>query len=316
VHVVVVAGGLSHERDVSLKSGSRVAYALADQGNETTVVDLDSEGLSLITSHPPDVLVNLLHGGAGEDGTAHSVLELCDVPMVGSVSSAARLAYDKVCASEVFARAGLAVPRSFVASVGLLRELGATRLLDRLAERLGLPLVVKPRASGSAFGISVVQDRGDLATALISAFRYDDVAVVQEFVAGRELAVAVVDVGEGPRCLDAVEIVTPPGELFDYEHRYTAGLVDFVVGPELPNNGRAEVERCALDAYQALGLRDYSRVDLIVDDAGTPYVLEAAVNPGMTETSLWPLAVEASGLHLGEVWNSLIRAAHGRGRER
>lgn len=313
MNIVVVAGGLSHERDVSLKSGSRVAYALSERGNDTTVVDLDSEGLSLITSSGPDVLINVLHGGAGEDGTAHSVLELCDVPIVGSTSPAARLAYDKVCGSEVFARAGLAVPRSFVASVGLLRELGAARLLDRLAERLGLPLVVKPRASGSAFGISVVTDRSELATALISAFRYDDVAIVQEFVAGRELAVSIVDLGEGPRCLEPIEIVTPPGELFDYEHRYTAGLVDFVVGPDLPNAGLANLERVALEAYSALGLRDYTRVDLIVDAAGTAYVLEAAVNPGMTETSLWPLAVEAEGLQLGDVWNSLAQKASERG---
>jgi D-alanine-D-alanine ligase len=191
----------------------------------------------------------------------------------------------------------------------LLRELGAARFLERLVDLLGIPLVVKPRASGSAFGLSVVDNAASLATALITAFRYDDVAILQEFVAGPELAVAVIDSGDGPRCLDIVQIIVPEGEIYDYEHRYTSGSVNVVARPELSTGSLDECDRQALMAFSALGLRDYGRIDMIVDPGGVPYILEAAVNPGMTETSLWPIAVEASGLSLGAAWDSLVHTA-------
>ncbi len=311
--VAIVSGGLSHERDVSIRSGSRVSYALEDAGHDVMVVDFDARGLDAISANRPDVIVNMLHGGIGEDGTAQSLLELFGIPLVGAPAAAARFAFDKACASEMLKREGLAVPDSLVISASVLRELGSGGMLKRLSGRLRLPLVVKPRRGGSALGVAVVRETSEFLPALVSALRYDDSVLVQEYVYGREFAVGVVDGRSGPRCFTPIEVVVPNGVLFDYAQRYTAELVDARICMDLEGVDVSILESAAIGAFQSLGLRHFSRVDLIVRQDGVPVVLEAAIHPGMTETSLWPLAAKHSGLDFSEVWSSLIFDAVGSG---
>ena len=310
--VLVLAGGLSHERDVSLRSGRRVAEALRDIGLEVEVRDIDATLLAHLKQDPPGCVLPVLHGESGEDGAVRSVLDLVGVPYVGSPPEACRVAFDKPVAKTVVAGAGVRSPRGVTLPAETFRELGAAAVMAGLLEKLSLPLVVKPAKGGSALGCSVVRDAAELPGAMVNAFAYGDTALVECFVEGTEVAVPVVDLGSGPEALPAVSI-TPDGGIYDYTARYTAGSTEFQVPAKLDDDVAAECARVAVAAHEALGLRDLSRSDLIVDDAGEVWFLEVNVAPGLTETSTVPLSVQAAGLDLGRVMADLVRAATTRG---
>ena len=310
--VTVLAGGLSHERDVSLRSGRRVAEALRDVGVEVDVRDVDAGLVAALALDRPDAVLPVLHGVNGEDGALRSVLELLDVPYVGTAPAACRMAFDKPTAKTLVAAAGVATPPAVALPHETFRELGAATLLEAIVAQLGLPLVVKPARGGSALGVAVVRRAEDLTSAMVGAFAYGTTAVVERFVAGTEVAVSVIDIGDGPRALPAVEIV-PDGGLYDYTARYTAGMTEFFVPARLPVAAAQAAADVAVAAHRALGLRDLSRSDLIVDQSGTGWFLEVNVAPGMTETSSFPMAVAAARLDLGTLMRDLLAAAAARG---
>ena len=310
--VVVLAGGLSHERDVSLRSGRRVAEALRETGAEVSVRDVDGDLLRILRDEQPDCVVPLLHGETGEDGAVREVLELVGVPYVGARPSACRAAFDKPVAKAVVARAGIHTPVGVALPHETFRELGAAAVMHSIVASVGLPLIVKPARGGSALGCSAVREEGQLASAMVNAFAYGDTALVERFVEGAEVAVPVIDTGEGPRALPVVSIV-PDGGVYDYTARYTAGSTEFAVPAKLSDELAAECARVAVLAHEALGLRDLSRSDLIIDPDGTVWFLEVNVAPGLTETSTVPLAVSAAGLDLGELVADLVRCAMKRG---
>jgi D-alanine-D-alanine ligase len=306
--VVVLAGGLSHERDVSLRSGRRVAEALRGAGLEVEERDVDATLLPALADDRPACVFPLLHGETGEDGALREVLELLGLPYVGSPPDACRVAFDKPVAKTLVSRAGLATPDSVTLPHETFREVGATAMMDALVGRLGLPLVVKPVRGGSALGCTVVRDRADLPGAMVGCFAYGPIALVERFVGGTEVSVPVVDVGDGPRALPAVEI-RPDSGVYDYSARYTAGSTEFFVPAKLSDEVADACAEVAVRAHETLGLSDFSRSDLVVDDSGTVWFLEVNVAPGMTETSLVPLSIEADGLDLGDVCADLVRAA-------
>lgn len=312
--VLVLAGGLSHERDVSLRSGRRVAEALRGTGLEVTERDVDGSLLALLRTDPPACVVPMLHGETGEDGALREILELLDVPYVGAAPASCRTAFDKPVAKAVAARAGLLTPASVCLPHETFRELGAAEVMAALIDRLGLPLMVKPAKSGSALGAAVVRTAEQLPAAMVNAFAYGDDALLEQFIVGLEVAVPVINDGSGPRVLPAVAIL-PDGGVYDYTARYTAGSTEFVTPAPLDDETAAEVARVALTAHEALGLRDISRSDLIIDDEGRVWFLEVNVAPGFTETSTVPLAIAAAGLDLGAVCADLIQAAISRGEQ-
>lgn len=306
--VVVLAGGLSHERDVSLRSGRRVAEALRDAGVEVDERDVDATLLPSLREDPPACVVPLLHGETGEDGALREVLELVGVPYVGSTPNACRAAFDKPVAKSLVARAGLHTPPGVALPHETFRELGAAAVMDALLAKVGLPLIVKPATGGSALGCTVVREPGALSGAMVNAFAYGDTALVERLVQGQEVAVPVLDLGDGPRALPVVSI-HPDGGVYDYTARYTAGSTEFVVPAKLDDDLAAECARVAVAAHEALGLRDLTRSDLMIDDDGVVWFLEVNVAPGMTETSTVPLSLQAAGLDLGGVMQSLVRTA-------
>lgn len=306
--IVVLAGGLSHERDISLRSGGRVAEALRDLGLDVRVRDADASFVHDALADPPAVVLPLLHGAQGEDGSLPAVLDLLGLPFVGTTAAGARAAFDKPTAGEIVGLAGLCVPAGVVLPHAAFRDLGADALLHGVVAALGLPLVVKPARGGSALGCSVVQDASELPSAMVGCFAYGEDALLQRHVQGTEVAVSVVEGEDGPVALPPVEIV-PDGDFYDYQARYTAGATEFFVPARLPEQAARAASAAALTAHTALGLRDLSRTDLIVDTQGTAWFLEVNVAPGMTETSLFPLAVEGAGQDLGTVLADLLRAA-------
>jgi D-alanine-D-alanine ligase len=310
--VLVLAGGLSAERDVSLRSGRRIADALRLVGIDVAVADVDAGLLPALAADRPACVVPLLHGAAGEDGAVRDVLESLGLPYVGSPPSACRRAFDKPVASGLVASAGVPVPASVALPHATFRELGATGVLDAVVARLGLPLMVKPTRGGSSLGASVVRTADALPAAMVAAFAYADTALIEQFVSGTEVAVSVVEDADGPRALPVVEVV-PDGGYYDYGARYTAGATEFFVPARLDGSVLAACADTAVTVHRTLGLRDWSRSDLIVDAAGTPWFLEVNVAPGMTETSTYPQAVAAAGLDLGSVTASLVERAVERG---
>lgn len=306
--VVVLAGGLSHERDVSLRSGRRVAEALRETGIEVEVRDVDADLLRSLREDRPDCVVPLLHGETGEDGAVREVLELVGLPYVGARPSACRAAFDKPVAKAVVARAGIHTPVGVTLPHETFRELGAAAVMDAIVASVGLPLVVKPARGGSALGCTAVREASALANAMVSAYAYGDTALVERFVEGTEVAVPVVDTGSGARALPVVSI-EPDGGVYDYSARYTAGSTSFEVPAKLSDDLADECARVAVLAHEMLGLRDLSRSDLIIDAEGTVWFLEVNVAPGLTETSTVPLSVTAAGLDLGNLVADLVRAA-------
>lgn len=309
--VVVLAGGISHERDVSLRSGRRVADALTAAGHRVVLRDPDAGLLPYLAAERPDVVFPALHGSSGEDGSLLDLLAALDLATVGSTGAAARRAWSKPVASSLVAGADVAVPESIVLSHEAFRELGAASVLRVVREKLDGDLVVKPGSGGSAQGVSIVDHPDALARAMVEAFTYDDIAVVERRIVGTEIAITVVDTGDGPATLPAVEI-EPTAGVYGFDARYNAGETTFYAPSRLGDDALANATAAAITAHSTLGLRDLSRVDFIVDAAGTPWFLEANVLPGLTETSLVPLAIEASGSTASTLYSELVRAAHTR----
>lgn len=308
--VIVLAGGLSHERDVSLRSGRRVATALRNTGFEVIESDLNSELVSLIEGTDNPVVFPMLHGEAGEDGALREVLRLLDVPFVGATGAASRVAFDKSIAQPILAHHGFHVPRQVALPHEIFRELGAQSLVAALADRIGFPMMVKPARSGSALGCTKVDSLDQLPSAMVAAYAYGQIAVVEEYIDGIEVAIPVFDRGDGPVALPAVEI-RPDSGVYDYASRYTAGATRFITPAEVPDEVAERAAAVAVAGHEFFQIEHLSRADLIIRD-GIPYLLEINVAPGMTETSLVPLALEAAGLDLGEVCAELVRLAPSR----
>lgn len=309
--IAVLSGGISHEREISLRTGRRVADALAERGHRVSVLDPDAELFSRLDQLAPDVVWPALHGSSGEDGALLGLLAAHGLAYVGPTPAAARLAWSKPVAKTIVASVGVETPDSLTVTREAFRELGATTVLRLIVAQLGERLVVKPAQGGSAQGVTIVDDLEKLPRAMVDAFTYHDVAIIERFISGTEVSATVVDLGDGPRVLPLVEIVPLDGT-YSFEARYTAGETTFFVPARIEETATESARSAALRAHTALGLDFVSRIDLIVDERGVAYFLEANTLPGLTETSSAPLAIDAAGLTPGEVYETLARRAGSR----
>jgi D-alanine-D-alanine ligase len=311
--IAVLMGGPSLEREVSLRSGERVFEALSERGYRAVALDVTPELVSALLSERPDAVYVALHGKFGEDGTVQQALEFLGVPYTGPGVTASTLSWDKSLSKRLFRRAAIPTPAWVTFSADAFKEMGAASALDLVPEAIGgFPMVVKPTKQGSALGLTKVASAQELPDALLTALSFGEVALVEKWIDGCELAVSVLDGPAGPEVLPAVEMVAKSG-LFDYTAAYTAGATEYFCPARLDDDVAAEVKRLAGECHALLGCRDVSRADLVVDDEGRAYVLEVNTSPGMTETSLLPMAAQAAGIGFADVVDRLVRAALARG---
>jgi len=302
--VALLQGGRSLERGVSLRSGSRVTEALLDLDHEVEAMDLGPDLVSRLQTFDPEVAFIALHGTEGEDGTVQALLELLGIPHTGPGVAACQRCMDKSLAKYIFRENGIPTPDWVTYSEASIRDFGAASTFPRAVETVGLPLVAKPASQGSSLGVKVVTSESELPAALMTALSYDDRALLETWISGRELAVSVL----GDEVLPTVEAIPTGSNAYDFEARYEIGGAEFVCPAELGDESADEVRRVALQAYEALGCSGFSRVDLILGDEG-PQVLEVNAIPGLTETSLLPQAAEAAGVGFDEMVEKILRLA-------
>lgn len=295
--ILVLLGGSSSEREVSLSSGGRVAAALRERGHQVTEADPHPDPFAVLAAaKAADVVWLALHGGTGEDGTIQALFDLAGVRYTGSGVLGSALAMDKDLSKRIFRSAGVATAdwRMVRAGDGTpWREPGYSA---ETFAALGDRVVVKPSKQGSTVGLSIIDRPGPLAAAIEEAFRHDDEVMLEAFVPGRELTVAVL----GGTALPVGEII-PKHDIYDYECKYTAGMAEEIFPAQIPDAVRDQMQAQAMRAYTALKLRGCARIDFRLDPKGEMYCLEANTLPGMTGTSLVPQAAQAAGIGFPEL---------------
>jgi D-alanine-D-alanine ligase len=305
--IAVVCGGPSAEAEVSRVSGRGVADALRATCSKVVLLELDAKIGEALRDNRVEVVFPVLHGPPGEDGTFQGFLEILGLPYVGSGVHASAYAMDKIVAKHLFRGAGLPVARDLIVE----RQVGVSAAANKVWERFGPRAVVKPSRQGSALGVRFPNDRAELQAALAEAFRYDERVLAEERVEGSEITVGIIERGR-IEALPVVEVRTPPGSWYDYEHRYTPGLSEHLVPAPLSGARYKRTQELAERAHAALGCRDLSRVDFVVPEDGEPVVLEVNTLPGMTPTSLYPDAAKAAGLSFETLAAILIERAWSR----
>ncbi|MFH1791521.1 MAG: D-alanine--D-alanine ligase [Candidatus Omnitrophota bacterium] len=293
--VGVLAGGPSAEHEISLKSGDAVLRALVSIGCDAKLIRLSENYRRELDSLDADTVFITLHGGIGEDGTVQGILEKMDIPYTGSGPEASRLALDKLASRRIFESQGLTVPEYFTAH----KEITAREM-----KGFGLPVVIKPVAEGSSFGLSVVRSESEIDMAFMKAFKYGRPVLVEKFIEGRELTVGIL----GGKPLPVVEIV-PREDVYDYNAKYTDRDTKYIVPAEIPAAQAASAGAAALKAHSVLGCRDFSRVDIRLDKSGNVFVLEVNTIPGMTERSLLPKAAQVTGMSFEGLCGEILRMA-------
>jgi len=296
--VLVIMGGTSNEREVSLASGRNIAEGLRRAGYNVDTYDVTDEKLARISRDDLDVAFIALHGRFGEDGRIQRVLEEKGIAYTGSSPKASRLAMDKVLAKKAFDAAGVATPRWL--EVPLSSPVSA----ESVVARLGLPLVAKPAREGSSIGVVMIHDEKDVADALATALAFDDVAIVERKITGRELTVGILDETPLPVC----EIV-PVRSFYDYTAKYEDDATDYVFDTGLSSEATEAVQELSLSAHRLLGCSHFSRVDLMMDESGKAWVLEVNTIPGFTNHSLLPKAAAEAKINFSELCSRIVQLA-------
>lgn len=297
--IAVCCGGTSAEAEVSRVTGRMVAEALERCGAKVVVVEPDAALIDLLRGGEADAVFPALHGPLGEDGCLQGVLEFHHMPYVGSGVRASACANDKIIAKRLFRDAGLPVASDVVVH----RRQKTRDAVDRVRAAVGDDVVVKPARQGSAIGVSFARGPGEIAAAMDAAFALDHDLLVEERIEGSEITAGVIDLG-GPRPFPLIDIRTPAGSWYDYEHRYTSGLSEHIIPAPLPDGVYARVQETAVAAHSVLGCRHLSRADFVVSGAGQIALLEVNTMPGMTPTSLYPDAAR----YAGHTFDALVSA--------
>ena len=307
--LIVLQGGQSLEAEISRMSAAQVAAGLEAAGHRVTRLEVDRDAPARLAEARPDVVFPALHGPPGEDGTVQGLLDILQLPYVGGGVAASAAAMDKIGAKARFRRAGLPVADDLVILPGCAAQDAAARIIDALGDQV----VIKPSGQGSAIGVARLPNATEIGIAVTEGLKLGSI-MAEPFIAGREITVGVIDLhGQAPRAFPVIEIRTAPGEWYDAVNRYQAGASEHVIPAPLPAAVNAELQRIAIAAHRALGLRDLSRADFIVGNDEGIHLLEVNSLPGMTPTSLYPDGARADGWAFPELLDALVRSAIGRG---
>lgn len=297
--VGVIAGGISSEREVSLRSGQAVFNALKELGYSVVFIDADSELYEKLKSEKIDIAFLVLHGGWGENGAVQGMLEIMRIPYTGSGILASALAMDKEASKKIFLYHGIPVPPF---KVVYKKEFLGSHAFN--LHPINFPCVVKPAAEGSSIGVNVVKKEDELKFALNEAFKYGKRAIIERFIPGREIHIGVL----GDKVLGGVE-VRPKKGFYSYEAKYTKGLTEYILPPEIDSLLYEKLKELGLKAHRALGCKGCTRVDMLVDRDCNPYVLEVNTIPGMTETSLLPKIASLAGYDFKSLVKEILELA-------
>lgn len=296
----VLMGGLSRERDISLKTGKAILKVLIEKGYMACPIDVDQNIAEKLLKKRIEIAFLALHGRYGEDGTIQGMLELMKIPYTGSGVLASALALNKVMAKKVFVYEGIPTPSFNFFKIDMI---GMRNLKQYIT--IELPLVVKPAREGSTIGVTIVRSEKEVLPAIQEAGRYDEEILVEKFISGKEITVGILE--EIP--LPIIEIV-PKSGFYDFRSKYTKGETQYIIPARIPRDKYLYAQEISLKAFMALGCYGFARVDLVVDEEGNPYVIDVNTMPGMTETSLFPKAAEFAGIQFGElVERILLRAS-------
>lgn len=287
--IAVLLGGRSAEREVSLKTGEAIYRALQARGHNAVKIDAAGDLWNKLEAEKPDKVFLALHGRYGEDGTVQGLLELMDIPYTGSGVTASAVAIDKKLTKDIFRQRGIPVAEDYQPD-----------------GPIKYPVIVKPSREGSTIGVTIVKDKSGLKEALKEAKRFDDSCIIEEFVEGRLLTIAVI--GKPAEALPIVE-VRAHGGFYDYRSKYTPGMTDYFCPADLDAKTTKKLQDMAVRAHDALGCEDVSRVDFILEPSGRFVCLEANTMPGMTETSLVPKAAAAAGLPFDKLVARILKGA-------
>lgn len=304
--VLILMGGESQEREVSLRSGQAVYEALQDSGYEAVKLDFTKDSLNKVIEIDPDVVFIALHGKNGEDGTVQGFLELLGKPYTGSGVTASAICMNKIISKRLFSLENIPTAEYSIINRRHFLQPADARI-DLLVEEMGLPLVVKAATQGSSIGTYIVRQKGMIEKAIHDALIFDSEVLVEKFIDGIEITASVIG-NEEAVVLPLIE-VTSVNEFFDYEAKYTPGMCSHIIPARIDDRTRREIEAIAKKTYVAMGCRGFSRIDFIVDQAGNPYVLEVNTIPGMTEMSLVPDAARAMGMSFKQLAIRIIELA-------
>jgi D-alanine-D-alanine ligase len=291
-------GGLSSEREVSLATGNAILKALKEKGYNAVGIDVGRDVAEVVRKSGIGVAFNGLHGKYGEDGAIQGLLEITGIPCTGSGILASAVGMNKILSKLVFKAHGLLVGPYMVIDAGRREE------LNEVPAVIAFPLVVKPSSEGSSVGVSLVYKHEELAPAADLAFKYDREILIEKYITGKEVQVGIL----GSRALGAIEIV-PKNVFYDYEAKYKEGMSDHFFPARVEEPVYRRVLHAGLAAHQAMGCRGYSRVDFIIDESGSPYILEVNTLPGMTATSLLPDIARGVGIPFPDLVEEILRLA-------
>lgn len=282
IHVVVLFGGRSAEREVSLKSGAGVAEALRASGLKVTELDFDQQGLEQLLQLKPDVVFNVLHGSGGEDGEVQGILEYLNIPYTGSGIKASAITMDKLLTKKILSADGIPTP-DFL-------QIKSHEDLALIGAKINYPVMVKPVYEGSSIGMSFVQDANDIEAAYQQASQYGEV-MAEAWIKGKEYTVAFLD-GE---VLPIIELQTDH-VFYDFNAKYESNDTRYICPCDMSDELREQIHHLVMDTIQSCEVTGWGRVDIMCDESGTPYVIEVNTTPGMTEHSLVPMAAKQAGL--------------------
>jgi D-alanine-D-alanine ligase len=300
----VLMGGLSGEREVSLRSGANCLRALLSKGYKAVAVDALQDVAQRLDEEEIEIAFLALHGRYGEDGTIQGLLEIMGIPYTGSRVLASALGMNKVAAKKVVMSSGLHTP----AYAEIHEDESSATAAARIAADLGLPVMLKPVEEGSSLGVAKCGDKASLRSCIDTATAEYGTVFAEHFIPGREITVGIVERQGGLQALPILELV-PKNEFYDYEAKYTKGLTDFVLPAPLPPPVYAAAERLAVSCFQMIGCRGYGRVDLMVDEAGEPWFIEVNTLPGMTDTSDLPAQAKAAGISYEDLVENILLTA-------